>query len=208
MKINQLLLAIAFFLNATNLFAQSKLSGVVMDGADNVKLEKATVTLLNPKDSILQSFTWTKEGGKFLLPKVNTGHYKLIVSYPQYADLIRDINVNTSEYNLGELKLSKSALLIDEVLVQRKSAIVIKGDTLEYDAASFKVNKDAKVEDLLKVLPGITIGADGKITAQGKEVKKVLLDGEEFFGDDPTLITKNIRSDMVDKVQVYEKNLI
>lgn len=205
MKINQLLLAIAFFLNATNLFAQSKLSGVVMDGADNVKLEKATVTLLNPKDSILQSFTWTKEGGKFLLPKVNTGHYKLIVSYPQYADLIRDINVNTSEYNLGELKLSKSALLIDEVLVQRKSAIVIKGDTLEYDAASFKVNKDAKVEDLLKVLPGITIGADGKITAQGKEVKKVLLDGEEFFGDDPTLITKNIRSDMVDKVQVYEK---
>src|SRR5690606_41262026 len=73
------------------------------------------------------------------------------------------------------------------------------------NAGSFKVDKDAKVDDLLKVLPGITVDADGKITAQGKEVKKVLLDGEEFFGSDPTLITKNIRADMVDKVQVYEK---
>lgn len=86
-----------------------------------------------------------------------------------------------------------------------KIPVVIKGDTIEYDAGSFKVEKDAKVEDLLKVLPGITMDGSGKIIAQGKEVKKVLLDGEEFFGDDPTLITKNIRSDMVSKVQVYEK---
>jgi len=206
MRFGQLLIiTIAFFLNLTGLFAQSKLSGVVSDGADNVKLEKATITLLNPQDSILKFFTWTKEAGKFSISKVDTGHYKLIVSYPQYADLVKDIHINTLEFNIGEVELSKSSLLIDEVLVNRRSAIVIKGDTLEYDAASFKVDKDSKVEDLLKVLPGITIGADGKITAQGKEVKKVLLDGEEFFGDDPTLITKNIRSDMVDKVQVYEK---
>jgi hypothetical protein len=83
--------------------------------------------------------------------------------------------------------------------------ISIKGDTTEYDAGSFKVEKNAKVEDLLKVLPGITVDASGKITAQGKTVKKMLVDGEEFFGDDPILVSRNIRSDMVDKIQVYEK---
>src|SRR5690606_21697906 len=76
---------------------------------------------------------------------------------------------------------------------------------VEYDASSFAVEKNAKVEDLLKVLPGITVDANGKITAQGKTVEKVLVDGEEFFGDDPTLVTRNLRSDMVDKVQLYEK---
>src|SRR5690606_2683187 len=101
--------------------------------------------------------------------------------------------------------LTSVAHLIEEVVVKRRAAITIKGDTTEYDASQFKMEKNAKVEDLLKVLPGITVDASGNITAQGKTVKKVLVDGEEFFGDDPTLATRNIRSDMVDKVQVYEK---
>ncbi|HTE02377.1 MAG TPA: outer membrane beta-barrel family protein, partial [Mucilaginibacter sp.] len=84
-------------------------------------------------------------------------------------------------------------------------AIKIKGDTTEFNAAAYTVQPNAKVEDLLKQLPGIQVDKDGKITAQGQTVNKVLVDGEEFFGDDPTLVTKNIRADMVDKVQLYDK---
>lgn len=92
-----------------------------------------------------------------------------------------------------------------QLLAAGKQPITIKGDTTEYDAASFKMQPNAKVEDLLKQLPGIKVDKDGKITAQGQTVNKVLVDGEDFFGDDPTLVTKNIRSDMVDKVQLYDK---
>ncbi|MEJ0079783.1 MAG: hypothetical protein WDM78_02195 [Puia sp.] len=81
----------------------------------------------------------------------------------------------------------------------------IKGDTTEFNAQAFVIQPNAKVEDLLKQLPGITIDKDGKITAEGQTVTKVLIDGEEFFGDDPTLVTRNIRADMVDKIQLYDK---
>ncbi|MBL1411254.1 TonB-dependent receptor [Sphingobacterium faecale] len=201
-----LLLFISFlFMSFFSVSAQTKVSGQVVDGADNSKLEKASIALLNPKDSILLRFTWSKENGNFFLNNLDTGSYKLLVSYPQYADFVQDLVLGPTGRELGIIKLSKVALLIEEVQVMGRIPVVIKGDTIEYDAGSFKVEKDAKVEDLLKVLPGITMDANGRITAQGKEVKKVLLDGEEFFGDDPTLITRNIRSDMVSKVQVYEK---
>ncbi|NGM73346.1 outer membrane beta-barrel protein [Sphingobacterium sp. SGL-16] len=206
MNSNQLMSFLAFvlFFSISSSFAQIKLSGTIADAMDNVKLQKATIALLNPKDSILMKFSRTNESGNFTIPKLDTGQYKMIVSYPQYADYVQDVHI-LEDQNLGQIKLSKAFLLLEEVAVTGKLPIIIKGDTIEYNAASFKVDKDAKVEDLLKVLPGMTIDADGKITAQGKEVKKVLLDGEEFFGNDPTLITKNIRADMVDKVQVYEK---
>jgi len=199
------LLVLVLMVCSTAAFAQQKLSGTVVDGKDRAKLHQASIALLNPKDSILIKFDRTKEDGKFQISNLDTGTYKMVVSYPQYADLVKDIQVGVQGLDLGTVSLSKAALLLEEVQVTGKIPVVIKGDTIEYDAGSFKVEKDAKVEDLLKVLPGITIDGTGKITAQGKEVKKVLLDGEEFFGDDPTLITKNIRSDMVSKVQVYEK---
>lgn len=186
-------------------YAQHRLIGTVVDAKDQAKLHQASVALLNPKDSILIKFDRSKENGTFQIANLDTGRYKMVVSYPQYADLVKDIHITSQGLDLGPIALSKAALLLEEVQVNGRIPVVIKGDTIEYDAGSFKVEKDAKVEDLLKVLPGITIDGTGKITAQGKEVKKVLLDGEEFFGDDPTLITKNIRSDMVSKVQVYEK---
>src|SRR5690606_14878252 len=95
--------------------------------------------------------------------------------------------------------------LLKDVVITGTNAIVIKGDTIEFDASKYTIQPNSKVEDLLAQLPGIQIDKDGKITAQGETVTKVLVDGEEFFGDDPTLVTKNIRGDMVDKVQLYDK---
>ena len=200
-----LLITLILLFCSFKLFAQTSISGIIVDGSDNGKLEKATIALLHQQDSMLIKFVWTKDNGSFILNGIDTGKYKLVVSYPKYADYSRDITIGGENENIGTVKLSKASLLLDEVLVTGNIPIVIKGDTTIYNASSFNVGKEANVEDLLKVLPGITVDANGKITAQGKEVKKVLLDGEEFFGDDPKLITKNIRSNMVDKVLVYEK---
>ncbi|EEI93685.1 hypothetical protein HMPREF0765_0837 [Sphingobacterium spiritivorum ATCC 33300] len=191
----------------THLYAQlnPKITGEVIDIKDKAKLEKASVVLLRSRDSVMQSFDRTGENGKFSITPKDTGEYLLIINYPQYADFVKKIHIQDQPIDIGPVNMSKTAILLEEAQVTGRIPVVIKGDTIEYDAASFKVEEGSKVEELLKVLPGITMNADGSITAQGKTVKKVLLDGEEFFGDDPTLITKNIRSDMVSKVQVYEK---
>ncbi|MEN5057708.1 outer membrane beta-barrel protein [Sphingobacterium kitahiroshimense] len=185
-------------------FAQSKIQGKISDAKDQQKLSNATVMLLSAKDSILLDFTRSDENGNFSLSTPVQSEAVLIVSYPKYGDYYTEILPN-QDYSALKVGLTNTAQLLQEVIVTGRIPITIKGDTTEYDAGSFKVEKNAKVEDLLKVLPGITVDASGKITAQGKTVKKVLVDGEEFFGDDPKLVTRNIRSDMVDKVQVYEK---
>src|SRR5476651_397791 len=100
--------------------------------------------------------------------------------------------------------MSPRSRLLKEVIVRgTASQMKIKGDTTEFNARAFVIQPNAK--DLLKQLPGITVDKDGKITAEGQAVNKVLVDGEEFFGDDPTLVTRNIRADMVDKIQLYDK---
>ena len=189
----------------SNSFAQSKISGRVMDISDNLKLKNASVMLLQAQDSILIDYTRADQNGYFEFKKPSEGDYLDVVSYPKYADFYQQVNATDTQNDLGDILLTSVAHLIEEVVVRGRAAITIKGDTTEYDASQFTVEKNAKVEDLLKVLPGITVDAAGNITAQGKTVKKVLVDGEEFFGDDPTLVTRNLRSDMVDKVQVYEK---
>ncbi|MGH2624561.1 MAG: carboxypeptidase-like regulatory domain-containing protein, partial [Sphingobacterium sp.] len=186
-------------------FAQSKITGEIIDETDNTKLTNATVMLLQAKDSILVDFTRVNQDGKFSINNPDTANYLLLVSYPKFGDYYQEIEKGSGNKQLGKISLQSTANLIEEVLITGKIPVVIKGDTVEYDASSFTTEKNAKVEDLLKVLPGISVDATGKITAQGKTVEKVLVDGEEFFGDDPTLVTRNIRSDMVDKVQVYEK---
>lgn len=200
---NSLLLFLFLGINHV-LLGQTVIKGQVIDEQEGVSLENATVILVQERDSILRDFTRTDENGKFLMSIADVDDFIVIISYPKYGDFFETINSGQSK-DLGLIKMQTSAHLIEEVLVTGRIPVVIKGDTIEYDAGSFTVEKNAKVEDLLKVLPGMTVDASGKITAQGKVVEKVLVDGEEFFGTDPTLVTRNIRSDMVDKVQVYEK---
>ncbi|WP_437920876.1 outer membrane beta-barrel protein [Sphingobacterium sp. LRF_L2] len=190
---------------STYVYSQKAVTGIVVDESDGVtKLVNATVMLLQAKDSVLVAHTRADQDGKFSLRKPDSSAYLLIVTYPKFGDYFKEIN-SEDDISLGQIGLNSVSLLIEEVMVTGKIPIVIKGDTTEYDASSFAVEKNAKVEDLLKALPGISVDADGKITAQGKTVEKVLVDGEEFFGNDPTLVTRNVRSDMVDKVQLYEK---
>jgi len=152
-------------------------------------------------------FTRTGQNGQFALKDVPKGNFLVLISYPKYADYIDELEIKDSlaTIDLHTIALILKSQLLQEVVVTNKSSIRIKGDTTEFTADSFKVQQGANVEELLKKLPGIQVDKNGKITAQGETVKKVLVDGEEFFGDDPTLVTQNLRADMVDKIQVFDK---
>jgi Outer membrane protein beta-barrel family/Carboxypeptidase regulatory-like domain len=183
------------------------IKGTVNDTLNKQNLSNAVVSILRPKDSVLVKFVRTDANGNFELKKVIAGNYILMVSYPNYAEFLDQINFDgISEKSLGIVPLITRAKLLEEVIVkQRISAIRVKGDTTEYRADSFHVSANADVQELLKKMPGIQVNSKGEITTQGEKVNKVLVDGEEFFSDDPAVVTKNLRADAVDKVQVFDK---
>jgi len=181
--------------------------GVLTDTTSNLFLENGTATLLHAKDSTLVNFSRAKKDGSFSINNLRPGNYILTATYPKYTDFVEKLTLDSTNttVDLGNINMLLVSQLLKDVVITGTNAIVIKGDTIEYDASKYTIQPNSKVEDLLMQLPGIQVDKDGKITAQGETVQKVLVDGEEFFGDDPTLVTKNIRGDMVDKVQLYDK---
>ena len=202
------MLLLCLLITVTCGFAQhAAIKGIVSDTSNRENLPNAVISVLQTKDSILLKFTRSNTQGKFSLGNLPAGKFILLVTYPKYADYVEQITLtDTSVLDLSKVALILKAKLLEEVVIKQKvSAIKIKGDTTEFTADSFHVQANATVEELLKKLPGIQVDKNGKITAQGETVQKVLVDGEEFFGDDPTLVTQNLRADMIDKVQVYDK---
>ncbi len=182
------------------------IKGTVNDTLNAAVLQRASVVLIRMPDSVIQTFTRTKADGSFELKVPAQGKYLLVVTFPSFADYTDVINVKKSVTNYGAVPMvSKEHLLKEFVLKQQVAAIKIKGDTTEYMADSFKVKEGATVEDLLKRLPGIQVDKNGQITAQGETVQKILVDGEEFFSDDPKVVTQGMQAAVVDKVQVYDK---
>ncbi len=184
------------------------IKGTITDTVEKVKLQNSAVTILQANDSILVKFGYVKSDGSFMLDGLSRGKYILLVAYPDYADYAESFSLDSANpsQDFGKISMTPKSRLLQEVIVKgTASQMKIKGDTTEFNANAFVIQPNAKVEDLLKQLPGITVDKDGKITAEGQKVTKVLLDGEEFFGDDPTLVTRNIRADMVDKIQLYDK---
>ena len=204
---NLLLIAASLFFSSFLLGQKAQISGIVNDTINKQKLQNASVVLLHIKDSVLYKFTRSDKDGNFSFPAADTGKYILLVTQNTYADYVDNITVtDASTLNLGAIAMTLKANILKEVIVKQTiAAIRMKGDTLEFTADSFKVHPGATVEEMLRKLPGLQVDKDGKITAQGETVQKVLVDGEEFFGDDPTLATKNIQADAIDKVQVFDK---
>ncbi|HEU4902144.1 MAG TPA: TonB-dependent receptor [Flavisolibacter sp.] len=200
----RLLLAFIVLLCTHTLTAQTPVKGAVLDTAEKKSLQNAAVSLLHKKDSTLYKFTRSDKAGRFFLADVKPGHYMLLITYPKFADYADEINVKTEPLDVGTIALTQRAQLLQAVIIRSAGAIRIKGDTTEFVADSFKVREGATVEELLKKLPGFQVNSKGEITAQGQRVQKVLVDGEEFFGDDPTMATKNISAKAVDKVQVFD----
>jgi hypothetical protein len=199
------LLLFSFSSKAQNAFS---IKGSVADTASASKLQNASVLILRAKDSIMVKFTRVNQEGNFAISNLPGGKYLLLVTYPEYADYSDSFSLDAANpsKNFGKINmLLKAKLLQDIVIKATPTAIKIKGDTTVFNASAYVVQPNAKVEDLIKQFPGIQVDKDGKVTANGQTVSKFLVDGEEFFGDDPTLVTKNIRADMVKEVQMYDK---
>lgn len=201
----KLIYCLVFILVSYAAFSQvSSLKGIVRDTLEKKNLHHAVVSLLRSKDSVLVKFARTDMHGTFSMPGLLPGDYVLMVSYPKFADYADKVVLTSSGVELGIIPLTPKSLLLGEVVVRTNAAIRQKGDTTEFTADSFKVKEGATVEELLRQLPGIQVNSKGEITSQGKRVDKVLVDGEEFFGEDPTIATQNIGAKAVDKVQVFD----
>jgi len=207
MKKTTMLLCLLLTTVTYSIAQNASIKGVISDTSSKENLSSAVISILRAKDSVLYKFTRSNAQGKFSLGHLPAGKFILLVTYPKYADYVEQLTFSdTSAADFGKISLILKAKLLEEVVIKQKiSAIKIKGDTTEFTADSFHVQANATVEELLKKLPGIQVDKNGKITAQGETVQKVLVDGEEFFGDDPTLVTQNLRADMIDKVQVFDK---
>ncbi len=191
---------------ATSLTALAyNVTGVVVD-EDSQPMIKATVRVLTPADSTAVKGALTNEKGEFRITEISNGSYLLETSYVGYAPVYKDITVKGKNLALGTISMAEDAKMLRDVTVTGiKTPIKVMEDTVEFNADSYKTQPNAVVEDLLKRLPGVDVGSDGKITANGKEVKKILVDGKEFFTDDPSVASKNIPVDLVDKLQVVDR---
>ncbi len=204
---SKVVLVPVFILLFCNAFSQEFLvKGQVVDALTNEKLSSATVFVESLQDSTLLNYTISNSTGEFeLLFKTKEEQAKLSISYVGKLPFVQRLPLTTPSIELGVLKLEDLTDNLDEVLVNvDRSPITIKRDTLEFNAASFKTRPDANLEDTLKQLPGVEVDASGNITVNGSPVQRILVNGREFFGNDPKIATKNLPKDIINKIQVVD----
>ncbi len=169
-------------------------------------LPSASVRLLAAADSAVVNGTVSSAEGLFSFPNVKSGKYIVEVSYVGFATQARDIQVKGASLTLEPFRMADDAIMLRETtVVGIKTPVTVKEDTIEFNADSYRTAPNAVVEDLLKRLPGVEVGSDGSITANGQTVTKILIDGKEFFSDDPTVASRNLPVGMVDRLQVVNR---
>lgn len=192
---------------SVSVFGQDmKIYGNLIDQKSGQPAEKAVLVVIRLSDTLLVDFTRSDTEGKFDM-NMPMDTVEVLISYPGTDDksVFFFPGPGNLDLALKDLQLTPESDELGEILiVANKEPIYFRGDTLVYNADAFKTKENAVVEDLLKKLPGITVDKDGKISSQGREVNKILVDGDEFFGDDPTIATKNLGADGVESVEVYE----
>lgn len=193
------LLLTTFFYGQTKEF---KITGTIKSAEDKGLLESATVHIERLKDSSIVSYTITDAKGNFeIVGKTSDTKIKLVVSFIGFTAYKKVIDVKSQ--NIGSIFL-KNATTLDAIVIKSSAPITIKKDTVEFNVKSFKTKADANVEDLLKKLPGVEVDAEGAITVNGKPVNKILVNGKPFFGNDPTITTRNLTKEIIEKIQITD----
>ncbi|WP_299889491.1 outer membrane beta-barrel protein [uncultured Lacinutrix sp.] len=202
------LLLLASLLFATVSFSQTKefkVIGKLIAANDQSPLEAATVYMQRVKDSTLVTYTISDKNGVFSLEDTTSDEYlNFYISYVGYKTYLQKLKIDKEIIDLETILLEEDSNTLDEVIIKSTAPVTIKQDTLEFNVKSFKTKKDANVEDLLKQLPGVEIDEEGKIKVNGKEVNKILVNGKPFFGNDPSITTKNLTKDIVEKIQIVD----
>lgn len=185
-----------------------EIKGTVVEKTSNDPVEAATIRLLSERDSTLKSGVASGSNGSFSLKNITPGNYLLHVSFIGYEHIYQPLKITgrSETVDVGKIEMDENSILLGEAVVTAKAVeITVKEDTVEYNADSYKVAEGSMLEDLIRKMPGAEVSSDGKITVNGKEIKKILVDGKEFFSDDPKVAAKNLPAKMVEKVQTYDR---
>lgn len=189
-------------------WSQITIQGKVQDFSNLKPISGAIVMATKVKDSLLVQFTRTNKVGEFSLKNLHVDTFKITIGHPNFQDQFMYVfgSQNEKLITLPSIQLDNSQKeLAPAFIYVNKSPIYYKGDTLVFVADSFKVRENGVVEDLLRKLPGVSVDARGKVTFQGKDIDQIYVDGDEFFGNDPTVATKNLGAKAIQNVQIYEK---
>lgn len=189
----------------SQLFAQGSIKGKLMDTVSKKPLGFATVTIFKSTDTTLITYRLSSPDGEFRVPGLPlNAPCRVVISYSGFDAFRKEFTLtNDATLDLGTINMNPSSKSLDEVLViAERPPVTVKKDTIEFNASSFKTLPTSLVEDLLKKMPGIQIDGEGNITANGRKVNRILVDGKAFFGDDPKMATRNLPANVIDKVQV------
>ena len=189
---------------SVSLFSQSfSVSGKIVDASTNESISAAHISLMHPWGDAYKTAV-SNNDGTFEITGISKGGYKMQITYIGYTDFVSEITISNQNINLGTLKLSEGIELSEVEVTGKIPLAEQKGDTTQYNADAFKVMQDASAEELIEKMPGVVV-QDGKVQAQGEDVKEVLVDGKPFFGNDPQAALKNLPAEVISKIQVYDQ---
>lgn len=194
-----------------SIFAQNKVitvSGRVVESDSKEPAAQATIQLLSLPDSAYAAGIASSNKGWFTLPKVKAGKYLLKVSYIGFRTKFVPVQLsnNVTEKNMGTISLDPDAVMLSEAVITAEAPqVTVREDTLEYNSTAYRTPEGSMLEELVKKLPGAEIDDDGNVKINGKEVKKIMVDGKEFFGGDVKTGLKNLPVNMIDKLKTYDK---
>ena len=206
---NKVLTVLLFLVSVFSFSQNIRFEGVVQDN-DKAPLEMANVMAVNQATKGMDAYAITNDKGKFVLNLKPNATYSIKLSYLGMQN--KEITITTGTQNITQnIVMESGGIELDGVEIVREMPVSIKGDTIVYNADSFKTGTERKLEDVLKKLPGVEVNADGEIEVEGKKVTKLMVEGKDFFDGDTKLGVKNIPADAIDKIQVlrnYNENSI
>ena len=182
------------------------LKAVLLDSLKRTPIEFATMSAKYIGEKTASRYALSDDKGVVIVQKMSVGRASVTVEYMGYKTRHLTVDIKKGANDIGEVLMQEDINVLDAVVVSDvANPIVVKKDTIEYNASSFKVNETDMLEELIKKLPGIEVGTDGSITANGKTINKIMIDGKTFFLDDPTLASKNLPARIVEKVRIVER---
>ena len=199
------LLAFALIASAKS-FAQNNVTATLLEAGTEEPVGYATASLTAEGSETVYKYATSNTKGVVTIESVKDGNYTFKVELMGYKTVTKEVTVKGAALNLGNIILEEDAEVLDAASVSdMANPIIVKKDTVEYNASSFLTTDNDMLQNLLAKLPGIEVGSDGSITANGENVTRIYIDGKTFFMDDPQLASQNIPAKMVEKVKVIKK---
>jgi len=182
-------------------------TGKVIDKSTNKPLKSASISVQSKRDTTLIRGEYTDKDGKFKIENLPMGGYNLKITFVGYITIYKNIMPAGSEIiELGTIEIEPDAVKMKSVeVVDNMIRAEIKGDTTEFNSGAIKTQPNAVTEELVKKIPGVQVESSGNIKAHGEDVKEVLVNGRQYFGDDPMMAMRNIPAEVIDKVQIFDK---